>query len=871
MLCLSASRLNFIFCGLVLLTAGLSPIFAAKSPLHQRIDKIIAAGIVAPPGERADDPEFMRRIFLDLTGTIPSAEKARAFLKNSDPDKRAKLIDELLARPEHFQHLATTFDVWLMERRAEAHVKSPGWKQFLADSFAANKPYHKLVGEILAADGTDAKNREVARFYLDRLGEPNLITRDVGRLFFGQDLQCAQCHDHPNISDYLQRDYYGMFAFFGRTYLFRPDKKKPAVLAEKAVGGGEFKSVFTDVEAISFPQILHSKVVLPDPAFDPGAEFKVKPNPKDKKIQPIPKFSRRDQVAKAATESNNPAFNRNIANRLWAQMMGRGLVEPLDFHHASNPPSHPELLELLATEFAAMNYDLRAFLRELSLTETYQRKFQMPTGLTRQADEVKDKIVALEAKETKRMKISQAAAVALELSKVAWNEARKIAAVPEAAFAVAEKKRLAAVTAWTKAKDALTTSKDAVEKVVAKTAEGKSDPKLPKLKTAVVAKQKAVDAAKTRLDTATVDAAKLIPPVAAEQKKVAAVTVTTDAARKKYDEDKTSWKLAQRKLKDAEKLIEFADAVRVSKPTLETAKRLATELEAVQRESDARTKLADDLNTAADSVQAARSQLPDDDDLSIAASVLAVRIEAAHAKSEAVTKTLVVKKAEFEVAESAAEKLRRMKAMTLESLTSRWADAFAVGVFTQLTPEQLCLAMLQATGEMGRYFVAGEADFTKKSVAQKAAKAKPEKKSNSKKPAPVILKEIDREKHVRDYVAAKIVATTKRFIALFGGQAGLPQNDFFATADQALFLANDGTVRGWLRPSGENLSGRLLKMEAAGTIAEELYLSILTRQPAAIELASVKDYLKARGEKKSEAIQELGWALLSSVEFRFKH
>ncbi|MFT6620094.1 MAG: hypothetical protein ACJASX_003001 [Limisphaerales bacterium] len=179
--------------------------------------------------------------------------------------------------------------------------------------------------------------------------------------------------------------------------------------------------------------------------------------------------------------------------------------------------------------------------------------------------------------------------------------------------------------------------------------------------------------------------------------------------------------------------------------------------------------------------------------------------------------------------------------------------------------------MLQATGEMGRYFVAGEADFTKKSAAQKAAKAKPEKKSNSKKPAPVILKEIDREKHVRDYVAAKIVATTKRFIALFGGQAGLPQNDFFATADQALFLANDGTVRGWLRPSGENLSGRLLKMEAAGTIAEELYLSILTRQPAAIELASVKDYLKARGEKKSEAIQELGWALLSSVEFRFKH
>jgi hypothetical protein len=194
-----------------------------------------------------------------------------------------------------------------------------------------------------------------------------------------------------------------------------------------------------------------------------------------------------------------------------------------------------------------------------------------------------------------------------------------------------------------------------------------------------------------------------------------------------------------------------------------------------------------------------------------------------------------------------------------------------VGSFTQLTPEQLCHAMLQATGEVDKYSPAGEADFTKKLAAQETAIAKPKKKPDPKKPAPVILKEADRERNVQDYVGTKVNATTKRFVALFGGQAGLPQNDFFATADQALFLANDGTVRGWLRPSGENLSGRLLKMKDAATIADELYLSILTRPPEAIELTSVRDYLKARGEKKSEAIQELGWALLSSVEFRFKH
>jgi len=864
-------RLNVVFCGLALLAAGLSPVFSAGSPLHQQIDEMIAAGIVAPPGERADDAEFLRRLFLDLTGTIPSPEKARVFLEDPNPDKRTELIDELLRKPEHFQHLATTFDVWLMERRAEAHVKSPGWKKFLTDSFASNKPYHKLVGEILAADGTDAKNREAARFYLDRLGEPNLITRDVARLFFGQDLQCAQCHDHPNISDYLQRDYYGMFAFFGRTYLFQPDKKKPALLAEKAIGGGEFKSVFTDVEATSFPQMLHSKVVLPDPTFEPGEEYQVKPNPKDENVQPVPKFSRRDQFAKAATESNNPSFNSNIANRLWAQMMGRGLVEPLDFHHASNPPTHPKLLELLASEFAAMNYDLRAFLRELALTETYQRRFEMPAELTRQADEVTGEMEALKSEDKRRMKISQAAAEVLDQEKTAWNEARKIAIVPEAAFTVADKKRIAAAAAWMKVRDELTATQEALEQVVAKTLEGKTDPGLAKLEAAVLTKQKAVDTAKTGLETATADAAKLKPPVDAEQKKVAAVTATLDAARRKYDDDKTAWKLAHRKLKDAETLIEYAVAVRESNPTISKADQLAAELEAVQRESDTRNRLAVDLKAAADSAQSARSQLPDDDDLVMAASVLGDRSKAASARSDTASKTLAAKKVEFDVAESAAEKVREKKAATLESLTDRWADAFAVGSFTQLTPEQLCHAMLQATGEVDKYFLAGEADFTKKLAAQETAQAKPEKKPDPKKPAPVILKEADREQHVQDYVGTKVDATTGRFVALFGGQAGLPQNDFFATADQALFLANDGTVRSWLRPSGENLSGRLLKMEDAAAIADELYLSILTRPPEAIELTSVRDYLKARGEKKSEAIQELGWALLSSVEFRFKH
>ncbi len=872
MLFSSAGRLFFVLCGLALHTAVLSPVFGNDGvPLHQRIDQLIAAGTVAPPGGLADDPEFLRRIFLDLTGSIPPAEDARAFFEDSDPDKRTKLIDLLLTRREHFQHLATTFDVWMMERRAETHVKTTEWRQYLEESFAANKPYNKLVGELLAADGTEANNRHASRFYLDRLAEPDLITRDVGRLFFGQDLQCAQCHDHPNISDYLQRDYYGLFAFFGRTYLFQPDKKKPAVLAEKAMGGGEFKSVFTDVEATSFPQVLHSTVVYPDPVFEPGEEYEVKPDPKDKSVQPIPKFSRREQIVKAVAESNNAAFNRNIANRLWAQMMGRGLVEPLDFHHASNPPSHPELLDLLAGEFAAMNYDIRAFLRTLALTETYQRRFEMPAGLTRQAEEVKKSIESLEVENTRRMELSQASAVALDQAKMAWNEARKVAVVPEAALAVVEKKRLAAAATLLKANDALKASKEATETVVAKTVEGKTDPKLSKLEEEVAAKQKAVDEAKKALDVVTAESAKLKPPVDAAQKKVAGLAAKLDVARRKYNDEKTAWKLSQRKLHDAGELIAYADAVKESGPALEESEQIAAELALAKREFEVRTKLAADLKTAADSAQAARSQLPEDDDLAVAASVLGARSEAALQRLKEVKGVFSEKEAEYKSAESAAKKLGEKRAATLETLTERWADAFAVGSFTQLTPEQLCLTMLQATGEKQKYVAAGVAEFEKKLETQKQAKAKPEKKADPGKPVPVDLKEADREQYVRNYTQAKVDASTKRFVALFGGQAGLPQTDFYATADQALFLANDGTVRGWLRPSGENLSGRLVKMEDPDAIAEELYLSILTRQPDAEEAASVNDYLKARGEQRSEAIQELGWALLSSVEFRFKH
>jgi hypothetical protein len=216
-------------------------------PLHAKIDRLVAAGhpgydqYAAP---LADDAEFHRRAALDLTGTIPSAAEVRLFLADTAPDKRTKLIDRLLSGPGYARRMAQAFDVTLMERRRDVKVPRADWEAYLRASFASNKPYDQLAREILSADGVDPKGRAPAKFYLDRDFEPNLVTRDVGRVFLGRNLACAQCHDHPIVADSKQADYYGLFAFLSRSYLFPTAADAKAVVAEKADGDVTFVSVF---------------------------------------------------------------------------------------------------------------------------------------------------------------------------------------------------------------------------------------------------------------------------------------------------------------------------------------------------------------------------------------------------------------------------------------------------------------------------------------------------------------------------------------------------------------------------------------------------------------------------------------------------
>jgi len=792
-----------------------------------RIDRAVAAGNVAPVAGRADDATFVRRIHLDLVGRIPTSAETRAFLADADPQKRAKLIDTLLASPESARYLAVAFDVWLMERRGETHVKSDLWRTYLTDSFLANKPYDQLVREILAADGTEELNRAASRFYLDRLGEPHLLTRDVGRLFFGTDLQCAQCHDHPTITDYRQRDYYGMYAFFNRTELFRPDTKLPGVLAEKAIGEADFQSVFTQVKGTSLPQILESTQRISDPTFKPGEEYKVKPDPKNKNLKPVPNYSRRAKIGAAAADGTNVAFNRNIANRLWAHLMGRGLVEPFDFTHSANPPVHPELLDLLGREFAAMKFDIRAFLREVALSETYQRKFELPENLVELAATVRPKMDALEAEVKARTAQAEKSALAFNGQKETWEEAKRAFSPKTDALAAAIKQRdesrepsQAAAKVHAEAAAKLQPQKDFLTRLEAaanlagqmsapadKALAAKLKAQVNQLKPAVAKLQAEADKAKKLADPLVAKftegeatATKLTAELGPETAKLDAQEADLQKALDRFQSDKAAARYAERLRDDAKTLLAYTDTL--------------GELKSAQ------------------SAVAGAGKNPE----------------------------------KLAAAQTALYKLEERRDAQLQELSARWTASFATGVFAPMTPEHLMASIQTAGGERARLKSLGEADFTKRLAAQQKALAE-------KKPVKdAILKEADRARAVMEYVDTQSKGATTRFVQLFGGQPGQPQTDFYATADQALFFANDSIVRGWLRPvTNDALTARLAKLTDPVAIAEELYLSVLSRMPEPAEKSRVADYLALRPDQKPIAVQELAWSLVCSTEFRFRH
>ncbi|MDB6151570.1 MAG: smc 4 [Chthoniobacteraceae bacterium] len=925
----------------------------AEEPLHTQIDALIARANPLGQAAIASDADFLRRVYLALHGVIPTAAQARSFFADAAVDKRAKIVDLLLADPQFAKWMAVRFDVLLMERRAEAHTKSLPWCEWLEESFKANKHWDTLVGEMLTQDGADEKTRHLARWLLEREADSNALTKDTARIFLGRDIGCSQCHDHPRIDDYSQRDYAGLQAFFSRTYLFRPDLNKPGFVGEQAAGETNYMSVFTNVGGGTKPR-LPGEGELEEP---PPGEWTVPPNDKDKNLRPIPKNSRRAILARVLGDGHHPAFRRNIANRLWALVFGRGLVEPLDLQHSANPPSNPALLELLSEQVALMKFDMRAFIRELALTDAFQRTLDLPELPADFAKAAAEKVPALEQEAlTLTSAASEVEAEASTALKATIQAQRAAAPVKmeqtklEAAAVEAKKLADAAAAEQKKAEDALALKRDAqkllseaaikisdaVAKVgetpqlvsAAKTFESKAAAtatEIPGVEKQALAMKSESDSKMHALaavqETAAAGSAKLQEAekaVVARQSAFAAA-----AARKETERIKAKFATAQAsQLKAA---MAWANATALEKPLREvaatseasylsakqTADRLAAEVAAAQGqlsilESNAAaatievTKANEALTAkgpaaaalaeaAAKAVEAA-TKLPGDAEIKnaaaivkagadeAAAAVVAIQknIAEAQSKSGAVSKQYADVKAaiEKEKADLAAtlpqlpgleETLKAARAKVDESalpvaaaregLSAAWGRSFAAGELLPLAPEQLCWSVMQSTGQLEQHRVAAANEWDAKNKLSDADKADPAKTAER----AAAIEKLFREK-IRGY--------ENQFVRSFGGAAGQPQTDFFATPEQALYFENGGVTRQW----AASLASRAAGLPEPKTIAEELYLSTLTRMPSESEVAELAATVAARPpEKKSEALTDYAWALLTSTEFRFLH
>ncbi len=321
------------------------PDFPIRNFIDQHIDrKLRLLGV--PPSDPCSDGEFLRRAWFDLCGTMPPLDEVSRFAADPDPQKRAKLIDRLLERPEYAGYFALKWGDILRIRREGNSNKMRGtyaFHEWIHQSFEENKPYDQFVREILTAAGELRLNPPVA--WYREVTTPVLMADDVAQVFLGTRIQCAQCHHHP-FEKWSQNDYYGMVSFFARLGRKTPNgsASEPMVYTQR---GGEARNPRTS-QSIP-PRPLDGPVMQVPPGDDP-----------------------RIQLAKWMTSPGNPYFAKAIANRLWAHFFGIGIVEPLDDMRATNPPSHPELLEELARDFEASRYDLKHLIRTVCASQTYQ-------------------------------------------------------------------------------------------------------------------------------------------------------------------------------------------------------------------------------------------------------------------------------------------------------------------------------------------------------------------------------------------------------------------------------------------------------------------------------------------------------------------
>jgi hypothetical protein len=298
------------------------------------------------PAALSTDNEFLRRVMLDLIGTLPTPAEVNAFAADTDPKKRSKLIDTLLDRPEYADYWSLKWgDLLRAHRRSLGDKGLATFNGWLKQSLRENRPADRITRELLTAQGNLFLSGPVAFWFVDKL--PDEFAETTAQVFLGTRLQCAKCHHHP-FEVWTQDDYHGMAAFFTRI-------KRKDTGENGQFGGAQSLSVIasgTWTMPITgkpvAPRVLGGKDLAASPA-DPRAA-----------------------LAEWIVAKNNPLFAKNFANRYWGSLFGRGLVDPVDDLRATNPATFPALLDALTKDFADHNFDLKHLLRTIANSRAYQ-------------------------------------------------------------------------------------------------------------------------------------------------------------------------------------------------------------------------------------------------------------------------------------------------------------------------------------------------------------------------------------------------------------------------------------------------------------------------------------------------------------------
>ena len=318
-----------------------------NEPDANYVDTFVAAKLKKlriEPSEICGDEVFLRRVFLDVVGIPPTSAEYDAFMSSTAPDKRAKLIDELLTRKE-FSEIWVNKWAELLQVKSSINISYKAmflYYNWLVEKLSKNMPMDEMVQELLGANGGTFKN-PATNFY-QATNETLAMSENVAQVFMGMRIQCAQCHNHP-FDRWTQNDYYGFAAFFSQIGRKQGEDYRETIIFNS--GGGE---------------VNH-----------PVGNIPMKPKFLGGDVPEVVGKDRRVILAKWLASEKNPWFATSFANRVWAHFMGNGIVEPVDDFRVSNPASNPELLEELGKRFTASKYDLKALVRDICNSRTYQR------------------------------------------------------------------------------------------------------------------------------------------------------------------------------------------------------------------------------------------------------------------------------------------------------------------------------------------------------------------------------------------------------------------------------------------------------------------------------------------------------------------